>query len=168
MGRTVVTSSGLIVLFILAQSTWFHAIEVFGVVPDMALIVLIYVSFRNAGAEGQIAGFIAGIVQDFISAAPLGLNVFVKTVVGFAYGLIAGNFYVDRFLLPLLFGAAGTILKALSIAILAFVFPAHVHSYDFGGMTLWIETAYNAFLTPVLFFVLGLMGNLLTTVRSRG
>ncbi len=168
MLKTVLVSTGIVVLLVIAQSTWFHAIAILGVVPDLALVTLVYVSFRNRGVEGQIAGFLSGIVQDFISAAPLGLNALVKTFSGFCFGLVAGSFYLDRIFLPLLFGVVATLLKALMLGVASLAFPGSVHAYDLASPTLWVEAGYNGLASPIVFFILGMGGRLFVNERVRG
>mgnify|MGYP001217470021 CR=1 FL=1 len=168
MLRTILVATGTAIGCSLLQSTWLNAVAVYAVIPDLALLVVVYTAFHNVKAEGIAAGFLSGLLQDFISSAPLGFNAFVRTVVSFGFNLISGNFYIDRILMPMLFGASATLIKALATAILALVFPAFVHGYDFLDRILWIETAYNAVLAPVLFFLLGLLGPLFVTARNRG
>jgi rod shape-determining protein MreD len=167
MIRTVLVGSGLIVVCLFVQSTWLHAIEIWGVIPDIGLLTLIFISYKNAGSEGQLSGFIAGAIQDFISASPLGFNAFVKALVGFLYGAIAGNFYVDKLLLPIFFGFSGTLIKAIGVSALSWIFPSHVHAYRFAERALWVEAGYNALLAPIVFLILGLFGRLLVTSRNR-
>ena len=92
----------------------------------------------------------------------------MRTIVSFGFNLISGNFYIDRILMPMLFGASATLAKALATAVLAFIFPAFIHGYDFLDRVLWIEIAYNAVLAPILFFILGLLRPLFVTARNRG
>lgn len=168
MLKTILIASAAAVGCTLLQSTWLHAIAVYAVIPDLALLVVVYVSFQNVRTEGIATGFISGLMQDFISSAPLGFNAFVRTVISFGFNLISGSFYIDRILMPMLFGATATLLKALATAVLALAFPAFIHGYDFLDRILWIETAYNAVLAPVLFFLLGLLKPLFVTARNRG
>lgn len=168
MLKTILIASAAAVGCSLLQSTWMHAVAVYAVIPDLALLVVVYVSFQNVRTEGIATGFLSGLLQDFISSAPLGFNAFVRTVIAFGFNLISGSFYIDRILMPMLFGAAATLIKALSTAVLALAFPAFVHGYDFLDRILWIETAYNAVLAPILFFILGLLGSLFVTARNRG
>lgn len=158
-------SSLLSVLCVYAQGTWLRAVEVLSVVPDLALVVLVYTSFRNTGPEGQLAGFLSGIAQDALSAAPLGLNALVRTLVGFTYALASGKVFADRILLPVVLAASATLFKALSISVIALLFPVHVVPYDFLSSALWVEIAYNAVAAPFVFLVLGLFGPLLVTPR---
>lgn len=168
MLRTILVSTAVTVGFSLLQSTWLHSIAILSVIPDPALLVIVFVSFHNVRTEGIVAGFLSGLVQDFISSAPLGFNAFVRTIVAYGFNSLSGNFYIDRILMPMMFGAAATLMKAISIACLAFVFPAFVHGYDFLDRILWIETAYNAALSPVVFFLFGLIKPLFVTSRNRG
>ncbi len=168
MFKTILIASATAIGCSLLQSTWLQTIAVFSVIPDLALLVVVFVAFQNVRTEGIAVGFLSGLVQDFISSAPLGFNAFVRTVVSFGFNLISGNFYIDRILMPMLFGASATLVKALATAAVAVAFPAFVHGYDFLDRILWIETAYNAVLAPVLFFILGLLGPLFVTARNRG
>ncbi|HRY81709.1 MAG TPA: rod shape-determining protein MreD [Spirochaetia bacterium] len=168
MFKTILVAVATSVGCSLLQSTWLHAVAVYAVIPDLALLVIVYVAFQNVRTEGIAAGFLSGLLQDFISSAPLGFNAFVRTVVSFGFNLISGSFYIDRILMPMLFGGAATLLKALATALLAIAFPAFIHGYDFLDRVLWIETAYNAVLAPFLFLILGLLKSLFVTARNRG
>jgi rod shape-determining protein MreD len=165
--RTIVITTAVAVGCSLLQSTWLHAIAVLSVIPDLALLVIVYTSFNNMRTEGIIAGFLSGLIQDFISSAPLGFTAFMRTVVSYGFNSLSGSFYIDRILMPMLFGGAATLLKALSFAALSFLFPEFIHGYNFLDRILWIEAAYNAVLAPVVFFLLGLLKPLFVTIRNR-
>ncbi len=166
--KTIVFSTAVSVGCTLLQSTWLRSIAVLSVIPDPALLVIVFTAFHNTRTEGIVSGFFSGLVQDFISSSPLGFTSFVRTIVSYGFNSLAGNFYIDRLLMPMLFGAAATLIKALSTAVLAFVFPVFIHGYDFLDKILWIETAYNAVLAPLVFFILGLLKPIFVTARNRG
>ena len=167
MLRSILAATGLSILCVYAQGTWLRAVEVLGVVPDLALVVLVFSAFRNGGPEGQVTGFLSGLAQDALSAAPLGLNALVRTVVGFAYGLASGKVFADRFLMPALLAASATLAKAVAISGVALLFPAFVVPYRLLESRLWIELLYNAVAAPPVFFLLGLLSPFLVT-RRRG
>lgn len=168
MLRTILVAVAASVGCSLLQSTWLQSIAVYAVIPDLALLVVVYTSFQNVRAEGIAVGFLSGLLQDFISSAPLGFNAFVRTLVSFGFNLISGSFYIDRILMPMLFGAVSTLIKAAATAVLAVAFPAFIHGYNLLDRILWIETAYNAVLAPILFFILGLLKPFFVTARNRG
>jgi rod shape-determining protein MreD len=167
MIRSVVFSTILIIGCTFAQSTWFGSIAIFGIVPDISLVVLIWVSYRNGLVEGPVSGFISGFAEDFLSASPLGFHAFIKTAVASAAALLHGTFFIDKLLLPFALGISGTIAKALAAGALHLLFGNKIHMYSFVDSILWIEAAYNGLLAPIIFFLLGPLSPFLVTERGR-
>ncbi|HVP18717.1 MAG TPA: rod shape-determining protein MreD, partial [Spirochaetia bacterium] len=58
---TIFTILALVVCALL-QSTLLNRIAIRGVRPDLALIVLIFVSMRRGSMVGQVSGFASGIL----------------------------------------------------------------------------------------------------------
>ncbi len=154
MIRRLLLSFGLVSILLVVQSTWLEAIAIHAVIPDISMLALVYLAFKSPGIEGQAIGFAAGLLQDGISAAPLGLNAFIKAALAWTANLLSGKFYIDKVLMPALFGIVATLLKALYLIVLAFFFPGKVLAYDLFGSVLWIEVAYNAVAAPILFLLL--------------
>ena len=57
------------------------------VVPDLLLLVVLYISVQNGSLTGEATGFVSGLLLDFLTAAPLGLNCLLRTLLGFFAGL---------------------------------------------------------------------------------
>ncbi len=155
--KAFLLSSGLIALAVVLQSTLLHWIAVRGVIPDLGLIVLVFVAIRRGSMTAQLSGFVSGVVEDVLSLSPLGFHAFIRTVVGFLYGLTEGGIFVDPILMPVILIIIATIFKAL-ISSLLVVFLS-IPAAGFGVFTgpLWIELGYNAVLAPFLFAALGLL-----------
>jgi rod shape-determining protein MreD len=168
MIRSVLISTVLLIACTFAQSTWFGGIAILGVVPDLSLIVLIWVSYKNGQVEGPISGFLSGLAEDFLSTSPLGFHAFVKTAVAALTAVLHGSFFIDRLVLPLLLGIAGTIVKALAVGALYLVFGSPIHAYSFVDKVLWIEAAYNGVLSPIVFLLLVPLSRFLVTEPNRG
>jgi rod shape-determining protein MreD len=168
MIRSVILSTLLLVACTFAQSTWFGGISIFGVVPDLSLIVLIWISYKNGSVEGPVSGFLSGLAEDFLSASPLGFHAFIKTAVAAATALLHGSFFIDRFLLPILLGIVGTLAKAIAAALLYLLFGSAIHVYSFLDRVLWIEAAYNGIIAPLVFLALAPLSRFLVTERRRG
>lgn len=168
MIRRLLLSFGLVALLLVVQSTWLEALAIHTVIPDLSLLAIVYLSFKNPGLEGQAVGFAAGLLQDGISAAPLGLHAFIKTAVAWVANLLSGKFYIDKVLMPALFGVVATILKAVYLLVLALFFPGKVLAYDLFGSLFWIEVAYNAIAAPILFLLLGPLDRFLLPRKLHG
>jgi len=167
MIRSIILSTLLLIGCSFAQSAWLGGIAVLGVVPDLSLVALIWISYMNGPVSGPASGFLAGLVEDFTSAAPLGFHAFVKTAVATAASLLHGSFFIDRFLLPIVLGTLGTIAKALAAGFLSLFFGSAVHSYSFLDRIIWLEAAYNGLVAPLVFFLLAPLKRALAPERGR-
>ena len=65
--------------------------------PDLILILVVYIALYNGAVAGITAGFLSGLIFDFLSLAPMGLHSFVFTVLGFLYGILYRKYNVSRF-----------------------------------------------------------------------
>lgn len=151
----------LILIAALLQSTLFFRLSIYYAVPDIALLILVFVSYTNGSLMGQTTGFFGGILLDFISFSPLGLNILVRTVTGYLVGLLRGVFFLDRVFLPAVLCAGATFLKAGLLFVLNVLFAGAIPAYNFLAYPFWIEMAMNTVLAPFLFMFFHLFGKLL-------
>ena len=162
MTKTVFWAWSLSTCAALIQSTLLTRITILHTIPDLTLIILIYISYSNGTMTGQTLGFTSGVALDFISAAPLGFNAFIRTIIGAITGLLKGTFFLDILILPIILVAAGTLTKAFLAFILHILFAGAVPAYDLLMPTLWMELAYNVTLAPFLFAFMNLFKSVLT------
>jgi rod shape-determining protein MreD len=129
--------------------------------PDFTLSILVFSAYMNGSMTGQLTGFFSGLLLDFLSAAPLGLNAFIRTIIGAVMGRIKSVFVFDAVLLPAALCATATSLKALLLFLLSLLFAETVVAYSLTTPVFWIELALNAFTAPFLFALLKLFSSLL-------
>ncbi len=154
--KAFLLSSGLIALAIVLQSTLLHWVAVRGVIPDLGLIVLVFVAIRRGSMTAQLSGFASGVVEDVLSLSPLGFHAFIRTMVGFLYGLTVGSIFVDPILMPVVLIIIATLLKALISSLLVAFLSIPAAGFGVFAGPLWIELGYNAVLAPFLFALLRL------------
>jgi rod shape-determining protein MreD len=126
----------------------------FNVIPDLALCILVYSAYVNGTMTGQVSGFFSGLLLDFLSASPLGLNCFVRTFIGAVTGIFKGSFFLDIIFMPIILCALATLLKAGILFLLNLIMGNVVPSYSFLSSVLWIEFGMNSISAPLLFFLL--------------
>ncbi len=161
MTRTVLWGAAIATAAALIQSTILSRLAILHTVPDLALGVLVYVSYVNGAMTGQTLGFSSGLIIDFISASPLGFNALVRTVVGALTGLLKGTFFLDVAVLPMALCGAATLAKALLVWVTAILFAGAVPHYRLDSPLLWTELAYNVITAPALFALLNLFRSVL-------
>ena len=151
MTRSVVWTVVFGLVAAVLQSTLLSRLAVYGAKPDLVLGIVVYTAYVNGMMAGQLSGFFCGIVMDFLTAAPFGLNAFVRVIIGALTGLMKGTFFLDFFILPMTLCAAATIAKALILFLLNFIMGNSVHAYPLTVPTLWVELALNTLTAPLLF-----------------
>lgn len=155
--------AGILQSTLIARLVFFFRIKT---IPDIALCILVFTAYQNGTMTGQVTGFFSGIFLDFLSQAPLGLNIFVRTLIGASAGLLHGNLVLDSVFLPMLLCAAATLLKAAILFLVHFLFAGAVPAYSWTAPALWIELASNAALAPFIFDFLKKFSSLLERRRA--
>ncbi len=145
-----------LVICILLQTTILGKIAIRGVRPDLALLVLIFVSMRRGPMVGQVSGFASGFLEDLMNVSPLGFHSLLRTVIGYLYGLLSGNVFIDPFLMPIILAVVGTILKGILSGIISAIFGIAASGFITFTGRLWIEVGYNGVVAPFLFALLNL------------
>jgi len=136
------------------QSTLIARAAFFNVIPDLALCILVFSAYVNGTMAGQISGFFSGLLLDFLSASPLGLNCLVRTLTGALAGIFKGAFFLDIIFMPLILCGLATLFKVLIIFLLHMIFGTSVPAYSFFSHVIWIELGMNCLCAPILFFLL--------------
>ena len=142
---------------VVLQSTILGRLAIGGVRPDLALIILVFVSLRRGSMVGQVSGFASGILEDFMSVSPLGFHPLMRAVIGYLYGIFSGNVFVDPFLMPMVLTVIATLVKGLLSGLISAVFGLVSSGFLYFAGRLWIEVGYNAVLSPFLFALLNLV-----------
>jgi rod shape-determining protein MreD len=166
MGKTVIWATVFALVAAMLQSTLLSRLALYHAAPDIALGILVFSAYNNGAMTGQLTGFFSGLLLDFLSAAPLGLNSFVRTVIGASVGMMKGVFFLDTLLLPMALCGGATLVKALFFWTLHLLFGPEVPSYSALSPVLWMEFALNAILAPFLFGLLKLFKSLLLEGRD--
>ncbi|MDR1353428.1 MAG: rod shape-determining protein MreD [Treponema sp.] len=166
MAKNIIWTTVFSVIAGILQSTLLSHLAINRAVPDFALGILVFTAYQNGAMTGQLSGFCSGVLLDFLSAAPLGLNAFVRTLVGALAGRMNGTFFLDSFFLPMALCAGATVIKAALYFVLHILFAGAIPFYALSESTLWIELAVNTVTAPLLFGFLRLFNALLVGKRE--
>ncbi len=125
-------------------------------IPDISLICVLYFSVQNGRLMGETTGFISGVLLDFLSSGPFGLNCLIRTVIGYISGLFNKTISTDGVIMPALLGLGATLMKTLMLFVLSYLYPTSVMKYNPFSWLFLFELCANVVLTPILFKFLGL------------
>lgn len=100
----------LIIVCFLLQGTFFSALPVFGVSPDLVLAVLLLLPLYYDGNQALWLGFVFGLLRDICFGIVIGPTAILYCVLALAVSLLRGRFYAEKFYTVPLVVLPGTVL----------------------------------------------------------
>lgn len=94
----------------LIQATLMPELRILGGAPDLVLTLVLTYSLLFGFEQGVVWALVGGVVQDLISAVPLGTTSLALVVMVAAVGYVAGQTSPRSFFAPLLAAAGGTVI----------------------------------------------------------
>jgi rod shape-determining protein MreD len=157
----------LIVIIIFSiQTTWLGIFSIGGVIPDLALIWVVYCGVHCSGNMGIGWGFVMGILQDSLSGGLLGLNVLSKSLIGFFFAVLKDKFFVEGIVPVVFFLVASSLFDGLVF----YFFMNTVLEGDVASSFLYkslpVYSIYNGIVGPVLFLLFNQLNNWLKSKMS--
>jgi len=138
----------LILAGFLLSSTAFSFLQVWGVKPDLVLVLVIINGFLYGPREGALWGFAGGILQDFLGAGYLGMHALTGMAAGWLAAVAGTRFYRDNagvlLISAFLVSLAAGVLNYLLLLFLSFFVPLHVSVQAAFGRNIPLSSAYNA------------------------
>jgi rod shape-determining protein MreD len=120
--RRILPLGLLAVTTVVVQVAFMPHLRVFGVVPDLGLVLAVAVAYHDDAETAAIVGFVTGLGFDLFLHTPVGASALAYSVMGYLTGVIqAGLIRSTRWLPLALGGLAGLVggLIFVGIAILA-------------------------------------------------
>lgn len=138
----------LIVIFnFILQTAIFPYISIFGVEPNIALLVVISMAIFKGRFYGAFLGLIIGLIQDILFSPVLGVNSFILFFVGYLVGLMENRVIKDNLSLPIFLSILATIYYNFTYYIFMFFLSKNISFLSFTRDVLLIEILYNCILS---------------------
>ncbi len=107
-GRPAVTLSDVrvrlplvLVTAMLLHTAVLTQVRIFGVMPDLMLLLAVCAGLEVSPGAGAVTGFAAGMVADLFLTTPLGLSALVFSLTGYVTGVAKGGLLRDTWWFPL-------------------------------------------------------------------
>jgi rod shape-determining protein MreD len=140
------------VLAVLVQTTLLHHAPIGGVIPDLVLVLCVYLGLFHHNLGGAVGAFLLGYILDTFSGANPGLNAFAMTLIFLLVHLLSRRLWIERGLAAIVLVFIAAAIKTLTIVGLVLVFseglPAAAIRDDILGGALAAAT------TPLVFAAL--------------
>jgi rod shape-determining protein MreD len=99
-------------------------LAVFGVVPNLLLLVVVTLAIFEGPIAGSVSGFVAGLLMDLLGTAVVGPWALVLAVVGYTAGMLGANMFAEGWLLPVTVVFVASLLAEASYGVLLSVLGA--------------------------------------------
>ena len=144
MSMYMVMLTAILNLFL--ESTLLDRVEIFGVVPNFSLILLVTIALSRGKMTGGFVGLVVGLLEDIIFSPIIGVKAFIYFFIGYTVGMSENKLSRDNLLIPVLMTCAATVFYNTAFLILMYFLSGVSHFDSSLGRTLILETLYNAIL----------------------
>jgi len=136
---------------LLLQTTVLHALTGGRIIPDLVLILCVYLGLYEHNIGGATGAFLLGYLLDSFSGSLVGLHAFAMTTVYLVVYLVSRRLWMDNTFSGVAMVFLGSLLKGIAIVV-ALAAYLSIDRMSFGvAQTLFAEALLAAALTPVLF-----------------
>lgn len=163
--RNPFIQTGILILLLLAESTILNDFGIAGIRPDLYLVLFLFFAYSQGTQGGVIMGFVCGLVLDFISIAPLGMNSFSMSLIGFGMGSLRGKLFIDPVFMPFILAFVAGFANALLARFLSDIFPGPGGTVLLSG-GLFLKLGMNALIAPILFGLMKALGTIPQYLRE--
>lgn len=149
--RRRVADVTLLVAVLLAQTSLFPHLRVFGVVPDVMVLAVVAVAARDGAETGAAYGFAAGVTIDLFLEVPVGLSALAYTVVGYGVGMLHTGLMRSAWWIGPVLGGTGALAAGVIFVVVGVILgQEHLLSVR-SFLVIPVQALYAAALALVVF-----------------
>ncbi|MCL2170551.1 MAG: rod shape-determining protein MreD [Defluviitaleaceae bacterium] len=145
-----------IIIFInfILTITLFDWIEIMGVIPNTALIIVVSYAILRDDVEGAIVGFCAGLLIDLLFGRMLGISAFLLMMVGFLCGKPFRDFYKENYVVPVGMVMLMSLGYEFFYYILTFLLQGGTDFFRYFATIILPTTVYNIILSIFIYRII--------------
>lgn len=126
-------------------------VAIFGVTPNLLLLVVITLAFVEGSSAGATVGFIAGLLMDLLSSGPIGGWALVMSVVGYLSGSLRRNLFAEGWLAPVTVGVITALVADFAYLLVVTVIGVGPAFWSALGRLVLPRAVYNAVLVMLVY-----------------
>lgn len=138
-------------LAIFLQSTFFNSYTIYGTVPDMVLVFVIFYALLNGGNKGALYGVFCGLLEDIYMGRFIGMNAISKAITAYIIGRIQGKVFEENVAVGIIGVILGSLINAGILFMLAFFYFAIFHIDQTIIINIISQTCYNTLITTPIY-----------------
>lgn len=149
----VIAYSILIFLTVLIQSTIAESIRIYGVKPNIIIVVTVIVALLRNGTEGAVIGFLCGLMQDAISGRVIGFYALLGLYLGLIIGKSNKKLNKENILISIFLTFISTFVYEIIVYFLTIIFRAPLDIVYSMKKVILTEAIYNSVISILVFII---------------
>ncbi len=165
MKRKIIELAAVLICFLL-QCTFFQAISVGNIVPNLLVSVTSAFGFMGGRKEGMFVGFLSGILMDIFYSDIIGVNALIFLYIGYTNGMFDRIFYPEDVKFPIVLITVSDVVCLMLQYILQFMLRARLDLPYYFVKIMLPEIIYTAVITIILYKPILALNNLINDKDS--
>lgn len=141
----------IIIINFILQSTILPNINIFGILPNTGLIIIVAIALLRGSKAGSIVGLIIGFLQDIFFSPVIGVNPLIYFFIGYSIGMAENKLSKDNILIPFILTAIATIFYHLFYFLSMYFLGHNISFVVFFKKVVLFEMIYNSILSMLLY-----------------
>ena len=142
------------IFLILLQSTFLHLLPFGPVVPDLVLVLCVYLGLYHPTVGAAVGSFVLGYSIDVVSSRLLGLNAFAMTLVFLAVYFSSRSIWLHHPIVSSLIVLFAALVKGAALVLVWVVFLSTEGFWSGAARYIIMEALLAAGLAPLVFSLL--------------
>ena len=159
--KKIFINIAIIILFIfiyLLQANFFTSFKIAGVMPNLFIILMLYIGLFMGRNSAITYGIVIGILIDIFISRKLGITSIMLAIIGMLADIFDKNFSKDSRITVMAMVGVATIIYEIGFYLLSYMFlKINVEIAAFIKILL-VETIYNVILTIIIYPIIQLTG----------
>lgn len=144
----------LIFTFVIVQVNFLNFISIYGVIPNIVIILIVSIALLEGKIHGAAVGFSVGLCMDAVIGIALGFQALFGMLLGFALGNINKRFFKENLLVMVICTFISTILFESAMVFGSYLYGIHLDFLLTVQNVILPEAVLNSALGLVLFFII--------------
>lgn len=141
----------LIVVCFAMQQTFFQALSLGGIVPNILLIITAIFGFVSGRREGMWIGFFSGLLIDIFFGGIIGINALIYMFVGYGNGYYKGGFFPEDIKIPMLLIMVSDVVYSVLYYVMNFLLRGKNNVYLYTKIIIIPELFYTLFIALIIY-----------------
>lgn len=142
------------VFLIMLQSTFLHLLPIGPIVPDLVLVLCVYLGLHHPTVGAAVGSFLLGYSIDVVSSRMLGINAFAMSLVFLSVYLSARSIWLHHPVVSFVVVLLASLVKGAALVLVWILFFS-VEGFWLGAARyIILEALVAAMLAPLLFALL--------------